>query len=382
MLKPVRKEATRVADGRRFAARSIVITNLSSIECYVYRRNIVPINANEARQETIYAGAVVLSSQEEHATEYEDLGYAKLLFDHFSGGSLHNDMDDINSGDPIFYAQIEPFDLAYIESQRDMIRNVPDWQPKKGDIFALLISEDTIKWLECVGSQGQSIHSDYGNKYVLNLRDPLDHLEPFISQEDLLTPESKLYPLLMSDLIYNDAPIFDIYDNDPGTKDDDQITMRKFKFGNMNDPTFEREMAVLAIKNIQHRTKSAYFFDENDTKSITVSLKEPETFVLTADKAVKSIWVNGAYMTYGLIVIDHVGLVKAIDADLAANKPVLITHDNVKSFEILPSNFNAVHKFYTVVIMMNLNTVNHYELQLSSGEKHAFSIDLTQIQGV
>ncbi len=179
MLKPIRKESNRVVDGRRFAARSVVLSNLSAIECYAYRREVEPVNNIESRNETIYVGAMVLSSQEEHATKYVDLGYAKILFNRFTGGSIHNDADDINSGEAIFNAQIEPFDIEFYESPRQMIRNVPDWTPKKGDIFALIIDSDTIKWIECVGVQGHNIHSDYGSTYILNVRDSLGHLEPF-----------------------------------------------------------------------------------------------------------------------------------------------------------------------------------------------------------
>lgn len=381
MLKPIRKESNQVADGRKFAARSIVMTSLAAIECYVFRRKVVPVNNTETRNQTIYAGAVVLSSQEEHATEYEELGYAKMLFDHFSGGSLHNDMDDINSGDSVFTAQIEPFDIAFIESQRAMIRHLPEWLPQKGDVFALIIDEDTIKWLECIGSSGQTIHADYGNKYMLNLRDSLEHLEPFISQDQLLKPENNLYPMLFSDLLYNDAPLFDVDEQDPGTKMDDQVTMRKFKLANILDQTFEREMAVMSIKSIQQRSNSPYFFTENDTKSITVSLQRPDTFLLNATGPVKAIQVNNSYITYMLIVIDHAAVIQEISADLKQNMPVKLKQGSLKAFDILPSNFNEKHKFYTVIVMADLNAINSYELQLSTGKKHAFSLDLTNITG-
>lgn len=188
MLEPIRTESNRVTDGRRVAARSVVITSLSAINCYVFSRKVIPVVDNEQRQETIYPGAEVLGSQEEHATEYQDKGYAKLLFDRFSGGSMYSDMSDITIGESTFYGQVEPFNIDDKDSLRNMIRNVPDWQPAKGDIFALVVGGEIIKWLECIGSAGQSFNSDHGAKFAFNVRDELAHLEPFISIEDTLKP--------------------------------------------------------------------------------------------------------------------------------------------------------------------------------------------------
>ena len=189
MLKPIRSESSRIADGRRIGVRTTVLTSLSSISCYVFARKVIPVVDTEERKETIYPGAEVLSSQEEHATEYEDKGYAKLLFDHYSSGSMYSDMSDITIGDPTFYALVEPFDIADIDSTRQMIRNIPDWQPSKGDIFALVVNGSILKWLECLGGGGQSLHSDHGVKYAFNVRDELSHLEPFITIADTLKPD-------------------------------------------------------------------------------------------------------------------------------------------------------------------------------------------------
>ncbi len=151
MLKPINPISNQVAEGRRFASRSIVITNLSAIECVVFRREVIPAVASEDRDETVWEGGLLLSDGDEHATKYEKQGYAMMLFDKFSGGSIHSDGDDINSGEAVFYAQIEPFHYEDYESKAQMLRNAPDWKPKKGDIFAMVIDEDLIKWVEVVG---------------------------------------------------------------------------------------------------------------------------------------------------------------------------------------------------------------------------------------
>lgn len=188
MLKPINTISNRVADGKRFASRSIVISNLSAIACLVFRREVIPAEDGKSREETIWEGGMMLSSQEEHATEYKEQGFAILLLDKFSGGSIHSDGDDINSGEAIFYAQIEPFHYEDYEQKSQMMRNIPDWKPQKGDIFAMVISDDLIKWVEVVGITGQSLHAHHGERYVLNIRDSLMHLEPFTNQENLLEP--------------------------------------------------------------------------------------------------------------------------------------------------------------------------------------------------
>lgn len=190
MLKPINSVANRVAEGRRFASRSVVITNLSSIECLVFRREVLPAVEGESREETIWEGGMLLSEHEEHATEYKEQGYAMMLLDKFTGGSIHSDGEGINSGEAMFYAQIEPFDYADYESKAQMLRNTPDWKPQKGDILAMVISEDVLKWVEVVGIPGQSLHAQHGERYALNIRDSLMHLEPFISQEERLKTPS------------------------------------------------------------------------------------------------------------------------------------------------------------------------------------------------
>ena len=186
MLKPVNPVANRVAEGRRVASRSIVLTSQSAVSSYVFRRGVVPAVAGESREDTVWEGGMVLSDHEEHATEYTEQGYAMVLFDKFSGGSMHSDGDDINSGESILYAQIEPFNLDDYGSHRKMLVNTPDWKPQKGDVFALVIEEDLIKWVECVGVTGQSLHAQHGETYVLNIRDSLMHLDPFKNPEDFI----------------------------------------------------------------------------------------------------------------------------------------------------------------------------------------------------
>ena len=382
MLKPIRKESSRVVDGRRFAARSVVLSNLSAIECYAYRREVEPVNDVESRNETIYVGAMVLSSQEEHATKYVDLGYAKILFDRFTGGSIHNDADDINSGEAIFNAQIEPFDIEFYESPRQMIRHVPDWTPKKGDIFALIIDSDTIKWIECVGVQGHNIHSDYGSTYILNVRDSLEHLEPFIDQDELLKPETNQFPLIYADLSYNDAKLFEVHENDPSDLSDNQVIVKKIKPINPFDEQLQRNLALLSLHQMVSKAHSPFVIPQDDMRKITVSLNDSDCITYFSDLPIHAVEANGAFISYLPICIDNKALVFAIDDDLKQNKPVKIMHNGQRSFEILPINYDPVREMYIVVLMANLEQKNDYQLMLDNGDVHNFSLDLTNLKGI
>lgn len=382
MLKPIKKESNRVADGRRYAARSIVLTNLSAIECYAYRREVEPVTDTETRNESVYVGAMVLSSQEEHATKYVDLGYAKMLFDRFTAGSIHNDADDLNIGEAVFNAQIEPFDIEFYESPRMMIRNEPDWTPKKGDIFALIIDQDTVKWLECVGVQGHNLQSDYGATYVLNYRDNLDHLEPFIDEEDLLKPQSNIFPLLYSELSYSNAPLFEVHENDPSDLSDNDVIVKKVKPVNAYDSQLQRNLALLSLHQMTTKTNSPFTFLEDDLRKITVSLEDQDTIVYFSDLPIHAVEANGGFIGYLPICIDNKAMVLKIDEDLAKNKPVKISHQGQRVFDILPINYDPVRAMYIVVLMVNLAQKNDYQLMFDVGETHDFSLDLTNIQGV
>jgi hypothetical protein len=382
MLKPIRKEATRVADGRRMAARSIVITSLSAVDCHVFRRYVEPVSQQEDRYATVYPGAEVLSSQEEHATRYEEQGYAKILFDHFVGGSMWSDGSGINIGEATIRAQVEPFDIEDYESIRQMQRNVPDWKPQKGDIFGLIIDENTVKWLECLGSTGQSLQGNHGEVYAFNVRDSLEHLEPFISQEELLKPVSNKFPVQLSELFYTSTPLFNVETQETETISDDELTVRKFKLITPYDPELQSNSTVVSLRSMSDLTQSPYSITESDTKLVTVNLGESETFVLSSSEPVRAITANNKKISYFLIAIDHNGLVELIDQDLKANLPVKIKQGDVRSYDLLPGNFDSLNKMFLFVVMAYLGEVSNYQLSLSKGQTYSFGIDLSQVEGL
>ena len=177
-----------VANGRRLAARQVVMNTLATIQCQVFRKIIIPNGAAQAEETDLSWNSIARSEQDEPDYEYEEVGFACMLLDRYMGGNILKNNSMVDSEEVTTMAQIEPYDQT-LATKREQIFSIPPWQPKEGDIFALLIDEDIILWLEIVGITGQSMMSDFGKKYMLNKRDSLPEKEPF--KADL---ESRLEP--------------------------------------------------------------------------------------------------------------------------------------------------------------------------------------------
>lgn len=380
MLKPINPISNRVADGRRHASRSIVITNLSALSSFVYRRKVIEAVEGESRETTLHNGGISLSDFEEHAIEYVDQGFAIVLMDHFTGGSIHSDGEDINSGEAVFYAQIEPIYFDDYGKRIDMLKNVPDWKPKKGDVFALVVAEDLIKWVEVVGVSGQSMHAHHGERYILNIRDRLAHLDPFIQHEQLLEPEASRFPILLADLDYSAAPIFNIVSNDPSKLSDDEVTTRIFKLVNMDDPQLAGYMSIIAIKHMTKSTQSPYYFRAEDQRKINVDIAHGEHFILSSSEPVRAIETSLGNLTNLLFMIDHVNVVRLIKESLDESKAVRITHDNKTVFELLPTHYDEVRKAYHFAVMVSLGSSSDYSLIFTDDRAYTLTIDTTAVQ--
>lgn len=171
----------KVADGRRMAARSIVLSHLGSIPCQVWRKKIIAASVSHAdRHEEVFQGIAVLSDSDDHAFEFEQIGYAKLLLDGFTGTIISNNRSMVDNDSESYIGQIEPYEPDIEAYQR--VISLPNWQVKSGDLFALLLSEYVILWLEVVSPLGQTLIADFGTKYILNKRDELAYIEPMKSE--------------------------------------------------------------------------------------------------------------------------------------------------------------------------------------------------------
>lgn len=179
----IRPELHQVAKGRRLAARKIVMTTLASIPCQVWRKQVKTADVPEPEPEAtgLTWDSVKLSDMEEPDYDYIEQGYAYILVDKFTGANVLENHSMVDGADTAILAQVEPYDFD-LDDELQQILNIPNWQPKEGDIFALLIADGLILWLELVGIMGQTFMSDFGKKYVFNKRDNPAHLEPFKSE--------------------------------------------------------------------------------------------------------------------------------------------------------------------------------------------------------
>lgn len=170
----------RVAEGRRLAIRSIVMTHIANIPCVVWRKKVNPITDGVDREDESWGGLGVLSEGDEHAIEYEQIGLARILLDRFPGGTVNSSATLVDSSDESIIASIEPY-IEGVEG-RQLFMQLPDWEPKTGDMFGFLISDEALIWLELVSIMGQSFMTDFGTKYMLNKRDNPISIEPFKSE--------------------------------------------------------------------------------------------------------------------------------------------------------------------------------------------------------
>lgn len=166
-----------VADGRRQAARAIVLQSMSSLPCFAFAKSIIndPNSAFDRRVDETWGGLGVASDAEEHAFDYEPLGHAMMTMERFMGGMLHDADASVVADEVMVMGLVEPYDHTL--TGRDRLINVPDWTLKKGDLLCILLAADHYIYLECVGRLAQSIMTDFGVKYVFNQKHDLDFLD-------------------------------------------------------------------------------------------------------------------------------------------------------------------------------------------------------------
>jgi hypothetical protein len=381
MLKPITPIAANVSFGRKRLTRQVVLTSLAGIACYAYRREVIPYEADRTRDESIFPDGIVLSSEDHHATRYTEAGYATVMFDHFTGGSMQNDFDDINAGEAMMQAQIEPFKLEHYESQDfdQLIDDAPEWTPKKGDLFALVVADGLIKWMECIGVSGQSLHAQHGTRYMLNVRDRLTHLEPFISIENALLPESNPFPLPLIKLNYSEIPYFSHVKNAESDLSDDVVTEKQFKLVSITDPQVATYPEVENLITMSRRTSSSYYFNTEDAEIITVNTEPAEKYILSAETAVKAIDADTHHFTNILVMTDNEELVNTITARMDSYRNVHVICGQ-RSVQLSRANFDAERKAFYFVIQVNLESNNRIQLQADEEEISVLEVDLTQLK--
>ena len=137
-----------VASGRRLVARQLVMNGLGTIPCQVWRKRVVPNDPATPTATGLSWNSIALSEQDEPDYEYDELGYAYMLLDRFTGAAMHDNNSMVNGADTMIMAQIEPYDDS-ITDKRQQIIQLPEWLPKIGDLFALLIQPELILLHNC-----------------------------------------------------------------------------------------------------------------------------------------------------------------------------------------------------------------------------------------
>lgn len=175
-MKPVLEN---MAKGRRLAVRSIVLTALASMDCFVYRKVLLPVTDGGAdRHEESWGGLGAVNTQDDHAFDYVQQGRAKLmLLDRFMGGRVFENNAAVDMQGVPTMALLEPYDPSLPKSSWPC--RLTGWEFEIGDLVMARMGQAALLGFEVMDRTGSSAMADYGIKYVLNKRDELDYLEAF-----------------------------------------------------------------------------------------------------------------------------------------------------------------------------------------------------------
>lgn len=171
---------TQLANGRRIAARSLIMGSMTASDSIIYRKSLIASPDEVDRHTDSWGGIGATTDQDDHAYEYTRLGKAKVMQDKFTGGAMLDNRDMVNPDDSSLIMLIEPYDEELPEDERAI--TIPDWEPKEGDLVAVLLRAGIAWWLEVVGITGQTLMADNGKRYLLNARDEMTYMEPFATE--------------------------------------------------------------------------------------------------------------------------------------------------------------------------------------------------------
>lgn len=182
----LRIENKLVTDGQRLTNRIITLRSQDVIPAYVFRRTVTKIdNSDNEREFDTWSGLGTVSNSEEHAIDYVPLGHAMVKMLEMLGGGAHDTGTFIMPEDLNSIALIEPYDIDLKDDERLKLK--PDWTPKKGDLFCLLLN-DHKEYHECTGVMGLSMLASQGYRYALSQRFDLNYLDAFKEDEIIDVP--------------------------------------------------------------------------------------------------------------------------------------------------------------------------------------------------
>ena len=177
----LRIENKLITDGQRLANRIITLRSQSVIPSFVFRRVVKVIKDDSSKRSVdTWSGLGTVSSSNEHAIYYEPLGHAMILMLDTLGGAAHDGGMFITPEELSSIALIEPYDIDLVDDDR--LKMQPEWTPKKGDLFCLLLN-DHKEYHECTGVMGLSMLASHGKRYALAQRFDLNYLDAFKENE-------------------------------------------------------------------------------------------------------------------------------------------------------------------------------------------------------
>ncbi|MBP5805970.1 hypothetical protein JR054_10325, partial [Acinetobacter baumannii] len=102
------RSVNQVANGRRLAARRVVMNALASIPAQIWRKEVVFNNPAEDSKplDPLSFEANTLSIQDEPNYKYEYKGAAYVHFDKFNGGYIQKNFSMNNPSDLVLTAQV------------------------------------------------------------------------------------------------------------------------------------------------------------------------------------------------------------------------------------------------------------------------------------
>ena len=173
----LRIENTLETDGQRLNNRIITLRSQSVIPTFAFRRTVAKIKAADASRGFVsWAGLGAVTDSDEHAIDYEPLGHAMVLILDSISGAFHDAGMMVMPEELSSLALVEPYDITLDDEAR--IDMMPDWTPKKGDLFCFLLNGHK-EYHECTGVMGQSMLAGHGAKYTLAQRFDLNYLDAF-----------------------------------------------------------------------------------------------------------------------------------------------------------------------------------------------------------
>lgn len=169
---------TSVPESIAYSTRQVVLRHPNAMDCTVWRKKVTRVENDPISGEPSEMGASptlggmgVLRSEDEAEIEYEELGPGKCMF-----CGIYQPSDETERGNALVQAQQQE---AQIESTKE--QSEEGWfLADSGDLILIEPGLGTVLAFEVATLSGLAHIPPYIRKLVLNPRDDLHSLEPFL----------------------------------------------------------------------------------------------------------------------------------------------------------------------------------------------------------